>query len=62
VKLPFPITVEHFAWFNDYSRAERDLHLQYHEKRLEGEWFDLTAADVAHIKTLGKPASLSMIM
>ncbi|RWA54287.1 hypothetical protein AU476_10455 [Cupriavidus sp. UYMSc13B] len=55
VKLPFPISVEHYAWFDDYSHAERMLHAKYHGKRLEGEWFDLSAADVAHIKTLGKP-------
>ncbi len=55
VKLPFPITVEHYAWFEDYSFAERDLHRQYHAKRLEGEWFDLSAADVETIKKLGVP-------
>lgn len=54
VKLPFPTTVEHYAWFDDYSFAERDLHRRYHSKRLEGEWFDLSMDDVAHIKTLGK--------
>jgi hypothetical protein len=54
VKLPFPITVEHYAWFDDYSFAERDLHRQYHAKRLEGEWFDLSDADIAKIKTLGR--------
>jgi hypothetical protein len=30
VKLPFPITVEHYAWFEDYPSAERDLHCGYH--------------------------------
>ncbi|WP_323745073.1 GIY-YIG nuclease family protein [Noviherbaspirillum malthae] len=54
VKLPFPTTVEHYAWFDDYSFAERDLHRKYHSKRLEGEWFDLSLDDVAHIKTLGR--------
>ena len=58
VKLPFPITVEHYAWFDEYSFAERDLHRQYHAKRLEGEWFDLSPADIATIKTLGKPISM----
>lgn len=58
VKLPFPITVEHYAWFEDYSFAERDLHRQYHAKRLEGEWFDLSLADIAAIKTLGKQVSI----
>lgn len=54
VKLPFPISVEHYAWFDDYSYAERDLHRKFHAKRLEGEWFDLSKEDVAHIMTLGK--------
>lgn len=58
VKLPFPITVEHYAWFDDYSFAERDLHRQYHAKRLEGEWFALSPADIATIKTLGMPVSI----
>lgn len=58
VKLPFPITVEHYAWFEDYSFAERDLHRQYHAQRLEGEWFDLSPADIAAIKMLGKPVSI----
>jgi hypothetical protein len=53
VKLPFPITVEHYAWFDDYSYAERDLHRTYHAKRLEGEWFSLSDADIAVIKKLG---------
>lgn len=58
VKLPFPISVEHYAWFDDYSYAERELHRTYHSKRLEGEWFDLADEDIAHIKQLGSPVSL----
>jgi hypothetical protein len=61
VKLPFPITVEHYAWFDDYSFAERDLHRQYHAKRLEGEWFDLSSSDIEAIKMLGKPGSVASL-
>jgi len=64
VKLPFPIQVEHYAWFENYSEAERDQHEFFRANRLEGEWFDLNESDIAHIKTLGKPATpdeLSMI-
>lgn len=61
VKLPFPITVEHYAWFEDYSFAERDLHRQYHAKRLEGEWFDLSSGDIEAIKTLGKPGPIESL-
>lgn len=55
VKLPFPIRVEHYARFGDYTRAEKSLHLHFHEKRQEGEWFDLNSDDVSFIKTFGEP-------
>ena len=55
VKLPFPIRVEHYAMFSDYTQAERSLHLHFHEKRLEGEWFALNAEDISFIKTFGRP-------
>ncbi|MGX9569371.1 GIY-YIG nuclease family protein [Pseudomonas sp. CFBP 5748] len=54
VKLPFPISLEHYAWFDDYSHAERSFHITYQAKRLEGEWFDLDASDLEQIKTFGK--------
>jgi hypothetical protein len=55
VKLPFPFSIEHFAHFENYSEAERGLHDHFRAQRLEGEWFDLKAQDIAHIKSLGRP-------
>jgi hypothetical protein len=55
VKLPFRFSVEHFAHFENYSQAERDLHDHFRGQRLEGEWFDLRQPDIAHIKSLGRP-------
>jgi hypothetical protein len=57
VKLPFRIKVEHFAWFEDYSEAERSQHDKFRSKRLEGEWFDLDDVDIAYIRTLGRAAT-----
>jgi hypothetical protein len=54
VKLPFPISIEHYAWFEDYSAAERDFHRRFHDKRLEGEWFDLSSQDLSTIKSIGE--------
>lgn len=54
VKLPFQISIEHYAWFDDYTHAERSFHISYHAKRLEGEWFELSAADLVEIKKLGR--------
>lgn len=51
VKLPFEIEVVHYAWFEDYSRAELALHQRFKTKRLNGEWFQLTHGDVEEIKT-----------
>ena len=61
VKLPFPIKVEHYARFDDYTQAERSLHLYFHEKRMEGEWFSLDENDVAFIKTLGVSQPVSRL-
>lgn len=58
VKLPFSNSLEHYAWFEDYTRAERELHLQFHAKRLEGEWFDLDEKDLSEIKAKGKKIKL----
>lgn len=58
VKLPFKNSLEHYAWFDDYTHAERSFHLRFHEKRLEGEWFDLAPADLAEIKRQGIPVAL----
>lgn len=53
VKLPFPIEVVHYAWFDNYSSAEAELHCMFKSKRLEGEWFDLSHHDLARIKEFG---------
>ncbi|MCU7997419.1 MULTISPECIES: GIY-YIG nuclease family protein [unclassified Shewanella] len=53
VKLPFEIKLIHYAEFDDYSSAEREMHLHFSNKRLEGEWFDLDKDDIDYIKTLG---------
>ena len=61
VKLPFPIRVENYAKFSDYTQAERSLHLYFQDKRMEGEWFSLTDEDVAFIKTLGEQQSVESL-
>lgn len=58
VKLPFPITVEHYARFEDYSEAERFFHQRFYSQRLEGEWFDLSDDDLAYIKDQGESVSV----
>lgn len=55
VKLPFKWTVEHYAWFDDYSSAERTFHEQFRNKRGEGEWFNLSGEDIYAIKQIGSP-------
>lgn len=54
VKLPFKFSIEHYAWFDDYTAAERNFHQMFHTKRKEGEWFALDGSDLAKIKTFGE--------
>lgn len=49
VKLPFPIEILRYGWFDDYSLAEAQFHREYAHKRLEGEWFNLNEAEIAAI-------------
>lgn len=49
VKLPFPIELIHYAWFDDYSQAERNFHERFASQRLEGEWFGLSPEDIDEI-------------
>jgi hypothetical protein len=62
VKLPFKNSLEHYAWFDDYTHAERSLHLRFHDKRLEGEWFDLAPEDLVEIKRQGTPVALEGLL
>lgn len=47
------IELVHYSWFDDYSKAERDLHRLFQNKRMEGEWFDLGDTDLENIRTFG---------
>jgi len=46
-----PYGGEVLGYFNDEepSRAERELHKELIDKRLTGEWFDLTTEDVENL-------------
>lgn len=50
VKLPFPIEVELSGWCPQYSATELQLHREFAAKRLDGEWFALTDADLAGLR------------
>ncbi|KWT98198.1 hypothetical protein APY03_0869 [Variovorax sp. WDL1] len=50
VQLPFFYTIPLCAWFDDCHVAERRYHDMFAAKRINGEWFDLDEADIAHIR------------
>ncbi len=57
--LPFEIRLRHKIAVDDMDYWERDLHRNFAERRARGEWFRLTAEDVAWIEkitTLTKPS------
>lgn len=50
VKLPFEIEYEHVIQTNNMYALESKLHAQFADKRVNGEWFNLTDSDVGQIK------------
>lgn len=50
VKLPFKFDLIISGLVNNYSKVEADLHRQFGEKRLEGEWFELSSEDLHQIE------------
>lgn len=53
VKLPFEVEYEHIISCSDMMEMERSLHARYADRRVNGEWFDLNAEDIAYIKSIG---------
>lgn len=52
VKLPFEVEYEHLIETTDMYQLEKELHRHFADKRVNGEWFELTPEDVAYIKSL----------
>lgn len=52
VQLPFEVEFEHLIKTDDMETLETELHLYFSHLRVNGEWFDLSADDVAYIKSL----------
>lgn len=50
VHLPFIYTIPLCAWFDDCHEAESRYHARFADKRINGEWFDLTDADIEQIR------------
>jgi hypothetical protein len=50
VHLPFQCTILLCAWVNDCHAAEQRYHHRFAEKRINGEWFELTEADIEAIR------------
>jgi hypothetical protein len=52
VQLPFPTEMVAHVHSPDYKALEAELHQRFVDKRLNGEWFDLSDEDVEYIKGL----------
>lgn len=57
VKLPFKVEFEHLIQTDDMEGLEAELHFTFADKRLDGEWFNLTSGDVEYIKAMGEVES-----
>ncbi len=56
IELGLPDTLEriHIIWTSERNEIERFWHQRFEEKRVKGEWFELSDADVADFKLGGK--------
>jgi len=52
VQLPFEIDVIHLIRSDNYTKAEAALHDKYKNKRVNGEWFNLSDIDVKDIQNI----------
>lgn len=52
IKLPFKFDLVHSIKSDDIVGLEKSLHTKYADKRLNGEWFDLTDQDVSEIRSM----------
>ena len=53
-KMPVEVKMIYFFGADDYKEAEKRLHDKYDESRETGEWFNLTAGQVADIQSIAR--------
>lgn len=54
IQLPWPVHLEHTIPCEKHKESERELHLMFANRRTNGEWFALTAEDVAAIQAINR--------
>lgn len=50
--MPYPTGFAHILLTNDSKRLERQLHVHFKRQRMQGEWFKLSAVELATIPSL----------
>lgn len=50
VKLPIAYSIPLCVWFDDHIEAESAYHLMFKDKRINGEWFELSSEDIDLIR------------
>ncbi len=50
VKLPFEVQYAHLIYCHNMHKLEKELHIIFKKKRVDGEWFSLNEDDVRWIK------------
>lgn len=56
VKLPFEVEIIHTIKSLQYHALEKFLHAKFDDKRVNGEWFNLSDDDVDYVKSLAVQA------
>lgn len=52
VKLPFQLRLVYFIMTPHSHRLERQLHALFHDKRVNGEWFQLEPEDILRVRQI----------
>lgn len=60
VKLPFPFKITHYIKTIHYHLLEKQLHEKYHDKLINGEWFELNENDINELRVYLRSKSLKL--
>lgn len=50
--IPISLTIEHIIKTDDTAIVESSFHEYFHDKRIQGEWFDLDKSDIDLFKSM----------
>lgn len=50
--MPFKLELVYYGFMDDARKLEKDMHKKFVDKRVKGEWFELTDEDIREFKEI----------